>query len=101
MFEDNIMKKNRILKVVLFSVFATWLIAILTKFGMVIPRKNYHYELLGVFMPLVSFIIPILNKDNMESKEIYWSKENIIAQIITIIINLIPIMIINYNYNQC
>ncbi len=93
-------KNKKIAEVVICAVFVTWFMAITSNFGHRIPSRNFHYELFGIWLPIISFVIPILSKGNPESKEVYWSKENIIAQIVTIIINLIPIVIINYNYNQ-
>ena len=93
-------KNKKIAEVVICSIIITWFVAIATNFGNRIPSRNFHYELFGIWIPISSFLIPIIKKSDYQMKSVYWSKENIISQIITIIVNLIPIIIMNYNYHQ-
>lgn len=90
-------KNKKILRFVIVSIVITWGTAITTKFGMEVPFRNRHYEIYGILLPVLSFFVPIMNK-NDSLKFIYWSKENIIAEVITLIINIPVIVIMNMNY---
>lgn len=92
-------KNKKIFEIVFISIVYTWLVAIFSHFGLRIPSRNRHEEFYGLLFPILSFIIPLIDKKDT-SKLIYWSKENIIAQLITIIINIPVIVIININYSN-
>lgn len=90
-------KTKKILEIVFASIIVTWCIGLMTSFGLNIPSRNRHYELFGIILPVFSFFIPLIQK-NDTSRLIYWSKENIIAELITLIINIPIIIIMNNNY---
>lgn len=56
-------------------------------------------ELLGIVLPLLTFLIPVININKFKQyaiEKIYWSRENILLQIVTIAINVPGIIYIWY-----
>lgn len=95
-------KKSKLFNIIKFSFTSIFIVAFIIICGNLFDfnlSRNRHLELLGIFIPISTFLIPVINMDKFQSQEIkesYHSKENIIIQIITIIINSIGIIYIWY-----
>lgn len=92
-------KAKAILAVSGLALFCIWIAVAFSKFGTVTAgsMKEPHSEILGIFLPLFSFYIPKI-KNKEYTKEFFWTKENLIVVIITLIINIPPVIITTYNY---
>lgn len=59
---------------------------------------NRHSECLGIALCIFSFCVPLIKGDRQEEyKKILWSWQFILIEIIVLILDIIGIIVFNYN----